>query len=237
MLVSLGLVALAAIAAVITTTAVVVTQKREAVESAQALDRYKLEAGEKISAANEATAKLEADNLALRQAISLRRHLSDPQNVEFLRRLDTNGIRIYVGQTADGDSMALNGEIFSVLSAPPLNWTPSAGATQEWQIFKPGIEVWTPDPNSLGILAFPANHEIAARAWSIGEAIVRWLKMQGIHFVVHRTAPQPNLPRTKPPNVLLLAYGVTINAVHVLVGDRNIDGEAEILREKRADTK
>jgi hypothetical protein len=109
MLLSLGFVALSAIAAVVTTTAVVLTQKREAVESGQALERYKLEAGAKISAANEAAAKLEADNLALRQAISLRRHLADPQNVEALKGLDTKDIRIYLEQTADSDSMALNG--------------------------------------------------------------------------------------------------------------------------------
>ena len=55
--------------------------------------------------------------------------------------------------------------------------------------------------------------------------------------MVHRTGPEPNLPKSRPPNVLELAYGVVINGVYVLVGDRNIDGEAGILRENRAEKK
>jgi hypothetical protein len=52
MLASLGLVALAAIAAVLTTTGVVVSQKREAAQGAKDFEQYKLEAGEKIASAN-----------------------------------------------------------------------------------------------------------------------------------------------------------------------------------------
>ncbi len=62
MLVSLCCVAFAAVAAVVTTAGVVVTQRREAEESARALEKYKLEAGKEIALINavaaEASAKL-----------------------------------------------------------------------------------------------------------------------------------------------------------------------------------
>jgi hypothetical protein len=52
MLISLGLVAVAAITAVFTTTGVVVSQRREAAQSAKEFEGYKLEAGAKTSAAS-----------------------------------------------------------------------------------------------------------------------------------------------------------------------------------------
>lgn len=179
--------------------------------------------------------KQQRANFDLRQAINLRRHLSDPGNVDALKELDTKDIRIYLEQTADSDSMALNGEIFSVLSAIP-GWNVGAAGTQEWTIFRPGIEIWTPDPELPGLL--PDGREYARRSRAIGEAIAEWLRTQGIHFVEHRTPPRPEtLPRTRPPNVLMLEYGVVNNGVYILVGDRNIDGEADILREKREKAK
>jgi hypothetical protein len=80
----------------------------------------------------------------------------------------------------------------------------------------------------------PDGREYARRSRAIGQAIVEWLRTQGIHFVEYRTPQPPGaLPKTKPPNVLMLEYGVINNGVYILVGDRNIDGEAELLREKR----
>ena len=128
-----------------------------------------------------------------------------------------------------------SGEISYALSSG-LGWAAGAGfaAPEDWRIFRPGIEVWTPNPDLPGIVAFPANRALALRSRDVGEAIVRWLSNDlGINFVSHRMQTGENLPKMRPPNMLTLEYGVVNNGVFILVGNCNIDGEATLLKKQR----
>lgn len=61
MLLSLGLAALAAVAVVVTTASVVIMQRQETLQAKHELETYKVEAGEKIAAADAVGKSAQAD--------------------------------------------------------------------------------------------------------------------------------------------------------------------------------
>jgi hypothetical protein len=98
---------------------------------------------------------------------------------------------------------------------------------------KPGVEVYTPDPNFPEGMT-PETRQITLRSWRAGEAIVDWLRASGIRFVEHRTTPPRSSAELMRSPVAGVQGGmIGANAVMILVGRINTEGELEILRKAR----
>ncbi|MDQ2841779.1 MAG: hypothetical protein M3Y72_12210 [Acidobacteriota bacterium] len=103
-----------------------------------------------------------------------------------------------------------------------MNWRDRlVGDTAVPGLTPPGIGIWT-ERDTPGTL--PDTKRLLARDWVAGDAVTKWLQSQGIQSVNHRITP---------PSRGVYGMGIPVASVFILVGNRDMDAELEILREKR----
>jgi hypothetical protein len=166
------------------------------------------------------------DNLDMRYVMELHRHLTGPKPEEIsaaLLRIGVEDLRVRAFSTPDSEPSSLLAEIWPHLST--LQWREAISESALETSVKSGVEVWTADPKTHGML--PHIQAIASRSWHAGEAITEWLRSNGIHFVEHREARLDNIPSS------VFLFGLGADSILIVIGDRNIDGELKLLREKR----
>jgi hypothetical protein len=167
--------------------------------------------------------ELNADNLDMRYVMDSTRHLKPDlgKPLPFLKPSDTAKMYVGIMSVADAESFDLAQEIEDKLKRSVWNSDPTLFL--HTSRLNPGIEVWSSDPNLLGLL--PDVKAIVAHSSSIADAIFHWLQSEGIHSVQRKI----DIDRLSghPEDLVNRGMEVRADGVLILVGNKNLADELE----------
>lgn len=205
-------------------------------EQLRQFDKSLTEAKTELAKQQQRSAELEANNFDMRRVVELHRHVTNAGAEDLrteLRRIGVKDLTLNGRSTPDSEPTTLINEIWTHLHDAGWKETgqlyPYAGFAS---LIKPGIEVWTGDPEFLKVPGLePATKTLIMRSWKAGEEICKWLRLQGLHSVEHKTDPFEPGAMERTTSVGL--QGMASDGVLILVGERNVDAELKFLKEAR----